>query len=197
MIDWIFSHWIEIFGALTGLIYIVLEIKENIWMWHVGIATSALYVIVFFQSKFYADMALNGYYLGISVYGWYWWKYGNSNSSSPTLPITKVKTSLTLKLSLITVLLFGILYFVLEKYTDSPVAMWDAIIAALSITATWMLAKKILEQWIVWIFANGLATIIYANKNLYPTAILFFVYFILSIVGYYKWKKDFKTQTEN
>lgn len=71
--DWIRSNYIEVFGALAGIVYVLLEIRQNIWLWPVGILTSAVYIWVFFTSKFYADMALQVYYLGISVLGWYWW----------------------------------------------------------------------------------------------------------------------------
>ena len=74
--DWISNNWIEIFGAITGIIYVFLEIRQNIWLWPVGIITSAVYIFVFFTSKFYADMSLQVYYLVISCAGWYWWVRG-------------------------------------------------------------------------------------------------------------------------
>lgn len=72
--NWISDNYIEVFGAITGIIYVFLEIRQNIWLWPVGIVTSAVYILVFFTSKFYADMSLQGYYLIISVIGWYWWR---------------------------------------------------------------------------------------------------------------------------
>ena len=74
--DWLSENWIEIFGAVTGIIYVFLEIRQNIWLWPVGIITSAVYILVFFTNKFYADMSLQVYYLVISVLGWYWWLNG-------------------------------------------------------------------------------------------------------------------------
>jgi len=71
--DWISNNYIEIFGAITGIIYVFLEIRQNIWLWPVGIITSAVYIWIFFSGKLYADMGLQGYYLVISVLGWYWW----------------------------------------------------------------------------------------------------------------------------
>ena len=79
---WITEHWLEIFGALAGIIYVLLEIRQNIWLWPVGIVTSSVYIIVFFTSKFYADMSLQVYYLVISFYGWYAWSYGRRNPPS-------------------------------------------------------------------------------------------------------------------
>lgn len=71
--DWISNNYIELFGAITGIIYVFLEIRQNIWLWPVGIITSAVYIWIFFSGKLYADMSLQGYYLVISVLGWYWW----------------------------------------------------------------------------------------------------------------------------
>ena len=82
---WITEHWLEIFGALAGIIYVLLEIRQNIWLWPVGIVTSSVYIIVFFTSKFYADMSLQVYYLVISFYGWYAWSYGTLNHEPKTL----------------------------------------------------------------------------------------------------------------
>jgi nicotinamide mononucleotide transporter len=74
---WLSDNYIEVFGALTGIIYVILEIRQTIWLWPVGIITSAVYIWVFFTSKFYADMSLQGYYLVISCLGWYWWARGS------------------------------------------------------------------------------------------------------------------------
>jgi nicotinamide mononucleotide transporter len=82
--DWLSNNWIEIFGAIAGIIYVFLEIKQNIWLWPVGIITSAVYIIVFFTSKFYADMSLQGYYLVISCVGWYWWARGGRRQAEGT-----------------------------------------------------------------------------------------------------------------
>jgi nicotinamide mononucleotide transporter len=70
---WILNNYIEIFGAATGILYVFLEIRQNIWLWPVGILTSAVYIWIFFTSKIYADMSLQVYYLAISILGWYWW----------------------------------------------------------------------------------------------------------------------------
>jgi nicotinamide mononucleotide transporter len=80
--DWLSRNWIEIFGAVSGIIYVLLEIRQNIWLWPVGIITSAVYILVFFTNKFYADMSLQVYYLLISVLGWYWWLKGGRREAT-------------------------------------------------------------------------------------------------------------------
>ncbi len=189
---WIWTHFIEVFGALTGLIYIYFSIKEKIWLWPTGIITSAIYIYVFFISKFYADMSLQIYYLIISIYGWIYWKKG---SKKEKLPIIHTPLKIALILSVITFILFWIMAFVLKNYTDSPVPYWDAFTTALSITATYMLARKYIEQWLLWIIVDSVSACLYFYKQLYATVILFIVYTILAIAGFLQWKKIMKTQT--
>lgn len=77
--NWLSNNWVEIFGAVTGIIYVFLEIRQHLWLWPVGVFTSAVYIWVFFMGKFYADMSLQVYYLVISFLGWYWWLRGTGN----------------------------------------------------------------------------------------------------------------------
>lgn len=191
MIDWIQNHYIEIIGAITGLVFLYLEIKQNIWLWPVGIITSALYIYIFFATKFYADMSLQFYYLAVSVYGWWHWLYGGRGEEAGELPIVRLKSGLAMVLLAITVAIFVLLVYVLINFTDSPVPYGDAFTTALSITATWMLTRKILEMWWLWMLVNAVSLGLYIYKGLYPTSVLFFFYFTMSIVGYLQWKKHY------
>jgi nicotinamide mononucleotide transporter len=82
LFTWITNNYIEIFGAVTGILYVLLEIRQTIWLWPVGIITSAVYIWVFFTGKLYADMSLQIYYLVISILGWYWWAQGKGNNET-------------------------------------------------------------------------------------------------------------------
>ncbi len=194
-IRWASDHYIELFGVASGLLYIYLEIKQKSVMWIVGFFTSAVYIIVFFQSKFYAGMALNIYYVIVSIYGWYCWRYARKpDGLAAELSICRIKFPLAFILFSISVVLFVAMGYVLDHFTDSPIPYYDALATTLSITATWMLAKKILEHWYLWIFINFFSSILYLWRELYPTAVLFLVYGIMSIVGWTKWKESFKAQ---
>ncbi len=141
--DWLSNNYIEIFGAITGILYVVFEIRQNIWLWPVGIITSGVYIWVFFTGKLYADMSLQGYYLVISILGWYWWLKGSGfwvqgarekdhtanfppeslsrdsgvgqgNVTSDNSDPGKLPvTRIKLKTAIILSLIFGILYFVM------------------------------------------------------------------------------------
>ncbi|MCL3780247.1 nicotinamide riboside transporter PnuC [Prolixibacteraceae bacterium JC049] len=192
MIDWIINNYIELFGAITGLAFLYFEIKEKIWLWPLGILTSLFYIYIFFVAKFYADMGLQFYYLFIGIYGWYTWSKGTEDK--PELPVVRINQKQIGLLALIGFALFFVLSFVLSNYTDSPLPYWDAFTTSLSIIATWMLTRKILEQWLVWIVVNFISLGLYIYKDLYATSVLFLAYGVLSFVGYYKWKKNVKVK---
>ncbi|RPH31895.1 MAG: nicotinamide riboside transporter PnuC [Bacteroidales bacterium] len=188
--EWLLNNYVEVLGAIAGLIYLYLEIKQNIWLWPLGIITSAFYVYVFFVSKFYADMGLQVFYLVISFYGWWHWLYGGNSTSKHELPITRTSLKQWIYLTLITIFLFGLMVFILKNYTDSPVPYGDSFVTALSITGTWMLARKLIEHWWIWVVVNLVSLVLFIWKDLYPTSILFFFYFTLAVYGYYQWKKE-------
>ncbi len=216
---WIAENIVEIFGAVTGIAYVILEIRRNIWLWPLGIVTSAVYIYVFGREGFYANMGLQWYYLVISIYGWYKWRAAISSNNEEahrasgivdpgdtqiTLPQKNpenIDGAIDADVRLIdrftamwcifaAVLLWIVLWFALDRATDSPVPLWDGLIASLSVVATWMLTRKYIEQWYVWIIANAIAIAVYLASGLYPTAILFFVYFVMAIIGVIKWRRD-------
>lgn len=189
---WISNNYIELAGAIFGLLYIILSIKQNIWCWPIGVITSALYIYVFFVTGFYADMGLQVYYLVVSIYGWYFWMYGGKSKKQDNLKISKAGFWLSAYLILVTVLLFGIIAFILVKFTDSVIPYWDAFTTAGSFVATWMLARKIIEHWIIWVIVDSVSLGLYIYKGLYPTVILFAVYTALAVIGYIEWKKELK-----
>ncbi len=189
---WISGNYIELLGAIFGLLYIILSIKQNIWCWPVGLITSALYIYVFFVTKFYADMGLQVYYLVVSIYGWYFWMFGGKSKKADDLKISNVQYPLSIYLTLATVILFGIIAFILINFTDSEIPYWDAFTTAGSFVATWMLARKMIEHWLIWIIVDAVSLGLYIYKGLYATVILFAVYTILAVTGYMEWKKELK-----
>jgi nicotinamide mononucleotide transporter len=212
---WLSNNYIEIFGAVTGILYVFLEIRQNIWLWPVGIVTSAVYILVFFSSKFYADMSLQGYYLVISVLGWYWWIKGagqraqgageelkkspleggsggvsSEKNSSTKLKVTRINFTTAIILAVVFIVLFATIWLLLDRLTDSPVPAWDSFITSLSIVATWMLARKIYEHWYLWIIVNAASVILFITRGLYPTVILYIVYCAMSVIGLREWKRS-------
>jgi len=189
---WLTQNYIEILGLIFGLLYIVFSIKQNIWCWPAGFITSALYIYVFFNTKFYADMGLQVYYLIVSVYGWYHWMFGSKSKKQDDLKVSTTKVKLAVYLTLAFIILFVLISYILVRFTDSEVPYWDAFTTAASFVATWMLARKLIEHWIIWIVVDTVSLGLYIYKGLYPTVILFAVYTVLAILGYIEWKKQLK-----
>ncbi len=193
--SWIFDNYIEIIAALSGFVYIYFSINEKIWLWPWGIITSSFLAIVFFTSKFYADMGLQVYYVLISIYGWIHWARKGQLFEEKNLPVIRLSLILSIKLFFISVLIFLFIAFLLIKFTDSPLPWWDSFTTSLSIVATWMLARKYIEQWLIWILVDLVSAGLYFYKALYPTAILMVVYAILAIVGYRVWLQSMNANT--
>jgi nicotinamide mononucleotide transporter len=197
MINWLSENIIEIFGAVTGIAYVFLEIRRNILLWPLGILTSAVYIYVFGRNGFYSNMGLQVYYLLISIYGWIAWHgargmgHGEGEKSVDRgADIKRIGRGTALVCTVIAVVIWAFLWYVLDRWTDSPVPLWDSIITSLSVVATWMLTKKYLEQWYVWIVADAIAVIVYAATGLYATAVLFIVYTVMAVIGVRAWSKE-------
>lgn len=198
-ISWVTDNFIEIFGAVTGMVYVFLEIRQKIWLWPVGVVTSAVYLWVFFTGKLYADMSLQGYYLVISAIGWYWWVKGTGHGAQGEgreviLQVTRLKFKTGAILATVFTVLYFTLWIILSRLTDSPVPEVDSFITSLSVVATWMLARKIYEHWYLWIVVNSVATVLFIVRGLYPTVLLYLVYGIMSFVGLIEWKKSLKDE---
>jgi len=174
--------YIEIFGALAGIVYVLLEIMKRRSMWVVGIVTSLVYIYVFAHNGFYAMAGLNIYYVAISIYGLWRWKVAPD--------ICRIEKRILLFCLLAMIISFLLLTIILGRFSDSPLPYADALITSMSIVATWMLARSYLEQWWIWIAANLLAVGVYGFQGLYPTVILYIAYTAAAIIGLYRWRKN-------
>jgi nicotinamide mononucleotide transporter len=189
---------IEALGTVLSLIYLYLEVKEKKALWFVGILSSAIYAWVFFDAHFYADFALSVYYVIISIYGWIHWIKGASDETHHELEITRINIALSLKLFIITILLYLpilVILLYLPKYIgllQSSFPYIDAFIAAASIVGTWMLSQKKLEHWYVWIVINITCIFLFYAKGLNTTAFLYLVYAIGSFTGLRTWLKTYQ-----
>lgn len=189
--------WIEIFGVLTGVLFVILEVKQNKLLWPLGLITSATYVYVFFSGKFYADMGLQVYYVLISIYGWYYWSRGGSRTDKGELPVVRISRQQLFILFPTFAISWAGIWFILDRFTDSTVPVGDSFTTALAIVATWMLTRKIIEQWILWILANVVSIGLYLYKGLYPTVILYAVYAGMAVYGYVEWKRSMENNAEH
>lgn len=188
--EWLFTNYLQVLGAILGLIYIFFSIRQDILTWPIGLLTSALQVVVFFQSKLYADMGLQVYYVFVSIYGWYFWLKGGKPEESEQVPVRQTNRQLRCILYISSIALYLIILYILKNFTDSDVPYMDSLTTSLSIVATWMLAKKYIGHWLIWIFVDAVSSGLYIYKGLWAFVFLYLVFTFMAIIGYFEWKKD-------
>lgn len=193
-LDWLKDNWVELFGSLSGLLYIWFSLRHSIWLWPVGFFSSAAFVLVFYSTSLYADMTLQVYYCVASIYGWLHWKYGKNARQHDVLPIFKLKVYQWL-LVIFTIGILTLIYQPIGIYFQASYPIIDGFITAGSIVATYLLARKILDQWLIWIVVDALSVVLLVIKHKYMAAGLMFIYTILAIFGYFKWLHDYKNQS--
>ena len=196
MIEFIESNWIEIVGAVMGIVYLYYEYKADIKMWPAGIIMSAFYIFVFVQSKFYAFACINGYYILAAIYGWIKW-YRPKDERQTGSDIIHTPSKYIVWLIIANVVIYFIISFVLVKYTDSPVAYGDSLVTTLSIVSMWMLAHKLVEQWLLLIVLNIISVFLYFSQGLYPTSLMYLVYVVVSVLAYFSWKNKIVKNKES
>lgn len=183
------NQYLEGLGALAGLIYLWLEYKASIYLWIVGVVMSAIYVFVYYEAGLYADFGINIYYFLAAAYGWFNWKYGcgKGDGLQSELAISHMPLRICLPLATVFVFTLLLIAWLLMGFTNSDVPWPDSFTTALSIVGIWMLARKYVEQWLVWIVVDVVCCGLYVYKELYFTAGLYGLYALIAIGGYKKW----------
>lgn len=185
-------NWVELFAVLTGFVAIFFQINAKPIYWPISITNVLLYIIVFFQSKLYAEIILQMYYLAMSIYGWIFWTKTNN---SPQVAISRSSLKLLFTLFIAFLILWAGMAYLLKNYTNTDVPYIDSFITSLSFTATYLLARKKIENWLIWIFVDSISIGLYYYKGLYLTIIFFIALTILAIIGYLNWRKKLYATT--
>lgn len=185
--------YLEIIGTIIGLIYLWLEYHASIYLWVASVAMPIVYTFVFFDAGLYADMGIQIYYVLASVYGFICWRWAisrkNKAASIERLKIAHTPHRLITPLSIISIVLTFIIAYILISFTDSNVPWWDSVTTSLSIVAMWLMARKYIEQWWVWLVVDVVSAGVYIYKDLYFTAGLYALYAVIAYFGYKKWKE--------
>lgn len=193
--EFFIMHWLDITTTVLGLAYILLEYKASMWLWLVGFVMEVLDIVLYYQSGLYADCGMEFYYLFMTVYGVWAWKFGKKRNQKDgeDLPVTHFKKRLILPRTVATLAIWAILwYWLIQVGSTVPVA--DAFTTALSFVGIWALARKYLEQWIVWIVVDIVSSALYFYKGLPFKASLYALYVIIAVLGYIKWKNMMRQQ---
>jgi nicotinamide mononucleotide transporter len=185
---WFSEKYLETIATILGLINIYFGIKEKAMFWVLAVVGSSIYFFVYADAKVYAFMFLQLYYIGLGIYGLFYWLRGGEDKKKI------VVSNIPRKQIPIFIAIFAVLYttisFVLIKFTDSQIPFVDAFITSGSIIALYMMMKKYLESWFVWITLDVVTITAFFYQKLYVTIVLFVFYLIFAVVGYNQWKKS-------
>lgn len=185
------EHAIEIIGLVLGLFYLYFEYHASIWVWLFSLLMPMVSMIVYFDAGLYADFSINIYYLLASAYGLARWR-GNKRRKGASISHIPPAFAL-MSMAAMLVIWLGI-YLVLHSFTNSNVPVMDSLTTALSIVGTWMLARKYIEQWAVWIVVDAICVGLYIYKEIPFYAVLYAVYTVVAVFGYRKWRAMMSAQ---
>jgi nicotinamide mononucleotide transporter len=180
--------WLEILAFALGLVCVALNIKQIHWAWPFTIASSGLYAWLFFTTKLYGDSALQLVFIAVAFYGWWQWALvrEHSREAAPIQP-KYLRRSLWGFVALSWLVAWLAIGLFLKRFTDTDVPWWDAFPTAGSLIATYLLAKKYIENWPMWIIVNAVYIPLYLFKKLTLTAILYAIFLALAILGWKVW----------
>jgi nicotinamide mononucleotide transporter len=184
---------LEWFGVFTGILCVWLAAKNNIYSWPIAIISVVIYIFIFFESKLYADMGLQFYFFIMNIYGWYYWSK-NRNNPEASRPIANI-TQKEILISIVSIIVFTfVLGQLLYKNTDAALPYLDSFCTACSLVAQIFLARKVMQNWLIWIFVDIIYVGMYISKDLYATAVMYALYVYIASVGYLDWRKIYREQ---
>ena len=189
-VDYWLQNWLEATGLVSGLLCVLLLIRQNIWNWPIGLLYSLVSIIVFYRTRLYADLALHVFYVTMNAYGWYYWVFAKRPADLPEVPVTRTPLPLGLGLAGAVAVAAAALGWMLSNHTNAAVPYWDSATTTMSFAAMWLTARKYLENWIVWLVVDVVSTGIYLYKDLEMYALLYCVYIAMAFAGWWAWRQS-------
>lgn len=179
-------NW-EMVAVLLAVSYPLLAVREKILCWYAAFVSSIIYVALFWQASLPMQALLSVYYVGMAVYGWWNWKFGGAGEDELTIRSWPLQQHLTVAVGIVA--LTAVSGYWLAANTESAWPYVDSFLTWASIVTTWMVAHKILENWLYWVVINSASAVLYLDRELYLTALLFAAYVVIVIFGYLSWRK--------
>lgn len=182
--------WTEIFGFITGALSVWLAVKENVWNWPIAAANAVFFFILFLEHRLYGDMGLQVIFFGLAVLGWYRWLRGGEHHTR--LTVSNISARLALVLSVVTVVATVLMAEYLRRVNDAAPVL-DAFTTVLSLVGQYLLTKKIIENWHVWIFADVLYIYLYIQRGLFLTSVLYVIFLLMCVAGALEWQRSLQS----
>ena len=192
---WTATSQLEIVSVLFGLAYVILAARENIWCWPAAFIGTGTAIFLFWDASLLMESALNVYYLVMAVFGWSQWYSGGSNRSALTISSWDAKQHF-IAISTI-VVLTAVTGYLLSTRTQAALPYVDSFTTWSAVITTWMVARKILENWLYWIVIDLVAIWLFSERGLYLYSLLFLLYTIIAVIGHFQWKKKYLEQQKS
>ncbi|MDB4874765.1 MAG: hypothetical protein JWM41_1211 [Gemmatimonadetes bacterium] len=193
---WLAAHGsscLELFAVIFGVVSVFLSVRQNIWSWPTALVNVALYFWLFYRSGLYSDMGLQAVYFALSLYGWYEWLYGGKGHTP--LRVSRASPRLWITLGAIGVAVWAILGQITSRLPGVALPYFDAATTTVSLIAQYMMTRKILENWALWIGVDVLYVGMFIYKGLYLTAANYAIYLALAVMGHVAWKRSLTEAT--
>jgi len=187
------SLW-ELAAVILGIAYLLLVVRESLWCWYAAFISTSIFLYLFWEVRLLMESALQVYYLVMAVYGWWHWRRGESNDTGTNNELSINTWPLRAHLLAIAgVLLASLLSAeLLRHYTQAALPLLDSFTTWGSILTTWMVTRKVLENWLYWLVIDSVSIYLYLDRELYLTALLFMAYIVIVIIGYRKWLQHYR-----
>jgi nicotinamide mononucleotide transporter len=184
------ENWFEIVAALLAIAYLLLAMRQDSRCWIAWILSSLMYLFVMYSAGLYMEAGLQIFYLLMGFYGLYQWQYKLANNKALKIKVWPITAHMMCLTNLFVLVLAS--GYILSNNTDAASPYIDAFTTWGAIIASYMVAKKILENWIYWFVVDFVSVFLFVSRELYPTALLFCLYLILVIFGYRSWKNEWQ-----
>lgn len=193
--NWLPLNGFELAAAVLSAIGVWLGVRQAVWNWPFGIVSVLMYAWIFFRARLYADAGLQLFYAGISVYGWWHWLTGgrradgSDGAPAAALPVTRMPAAWWPAVVGVTALAGWGIGHLLATQTNAAIPYLDAALTATSLTAQWMLTRKYVENWLLWIAVDVVYVPTYLARALPVTAVLYAVFLVLAVMGWREWRR--------
>lgn len=180
-------NWLELIASVLGVTSVWLIVKRNIWAFPIGIVMVLLYIVIFYEAKFYSDMILQVIFVVMQIQGWYLWTQGDraGDDKITVIQFTATQWRYTGILQILGTIGLG---YTMHRFTDAALPWVDAFTTTMSLLAQWWMNKKFLQNWLLWIAVDVIYLYQYSAKQLYLTTGLYSIFLIMAIIGYREWK---------
>ncbi len=183
----------EAIAVVLGLIYVVLAIRQSPWCWPASALGASIYMVLFFEGRLLMESLLQLFYIFMAGYGLWIWRFGGRGSTP--LRISQRSLSWHAKMIAFIVVLTAIISLVLSRFTAADAVVIDSLTTIASLVTTWMVAKKIAENWLYWVVIDAIYVYLFAAKGFYLTALLYTLFLGIAAYGYFSWQQQ-STQIE-